>query len=89
MSVFRCLKQVSDACLENPTCFVRQSVRHFSDTCRFNTMNTVTYGCLTGCLTVSDRYSNVTVCLRGVFLEPPRPDTQTASSIFGGKNYGT
>lgn len=83
MAVSRCLKQVSDALSKNDTESVRHFVRHLSDTWSFFNYKTVTCGCLTKCLMVSVICSNVTVCLRGVFLEPPRPDTQTPSGNLG------
>lgn len=87
MQVCKCLKQVSDACLKIASSFVGQTVRHFSDTCSFFDAKTVAYGCLTNCLILSDRSRNVTVCLGGVSLDTPRPDTQTLeqeNGVFNG-----
>lgn len=84
MQASRCLKRVSDALPEKALISVRHLARHLSDTCQLNETKSLTCWCLTECLDVSDRCSIVTVCLRGVFLEPPRPDTQTVKQQFGG-----
>ncbi len=78
-----CLKRVSDGCLEFTPSFTRQNVRHLSDTWSFSVVKTIYYGCLTECLKVSDRLQMSAVCLVGVSLGHPRPDTPDSDQTKG------
>ena len=71
MQAFKCLKQVSDGCLETAASFVSQNVRRLSDTCRFYGAKTAIYGCLTKCLVLSDTLQSVTVWLAACPLDAP------------------
>lgn len=72
MQVSKCLKRPQTLEAKKHAKNVSQSVRHLSDTCRFNGEKTATYKCLTECLTVSDRQNILTVCLAACPLDAPR-----------------
>lgn len=83
MQVFKCLKRPQTLEAQKHAENVSQSVRHFSDTCRFNEAKTATYKCLTECLTVSDSFNILTVCLAACPLDAPR-QTPRHKRQFGG-----
>lgn len=72
MQAFKCLKRPQTLEAKKHTKNVSQSVRHLSDTCLFIKVKTAAYKCLTKCLTLSDSFNILTVCLAACPLDAPR-----------------
>ena len=83
MQVCKCLKRRQTLVSEKHAKKVSQNVRHLSDTWCFFVIKTTTSKCLTECLTLSDSFNILTVCLAACPLDAPRQTPRHLAVLEG------